>query len=245
MQNCGTFLWTLIFKTWKIRLKKVFGESVTFRLRDLRHAQLIFRTVIKKLWAFFRPWGRDRSQSLQCWKTLIFSGESNTAIHGLREDVMARWIQDVRRPLFWHDCVSIIRAAVSHQYYTALYYIVLIDPCRSRVTGVRSGYSVHQQIPSRENSLSCTRQVIHVIVGCGKTKGAMHDFVSPSLSNAQCSEQLPAGYMRYTRVHSFIHSWQSSCINLRCRILVQVTINRRLQIDRDGHLDQSEAYDIS
>ena len=31
----------------------------------------------------------------------------------------------------------------------------------------------------------------------------------------------------------------------RARILVQVTIYRRLLIGRDGHLDQSEAYDIS
>ena len=31
----------------------------------------------------------------------------------------------------------------------------------------------------------------------------------------------------------------------RARILVQVTINRRLLIGRDGHLDQSEAYDLS
>ena len=31
----------------------------------------------------------------------------------------------------------------------------------------------------------------------------------------------------------------------RCRILVKVTINRRLRIGRDGHLDQSEAYDLS
>ena len=29
------------------------------------------------------------------------------------------------------------------------------------------------------------------------------------------------------------------------RILVQVTIYRRLLIGRDGHLDQSEAYDMS
>ena len=29
------------------------------------------------------------------------------------------------------------------------------------------------------------------------------------------------------------------------RILVQVTINRRPLIGRDGHLDQSEAYDIN
>ena len=28
------------------------------------------------------------------------------------------------------------------------------------------------------------------------------------------------------------------------RILVQVTINRRLLIGRDGHLDQSEDYDL-
>ena len=31
----------------------------------------------------------------------------------------------------------------------------------------------------------------------------------------------------------------------RARILVQVTIYRRLRIGRDGHLDQSEAYDTS
>ena len=34
-------------------------------------------------------------------------------------------------------------------------------------------------------------------------------------------------------------------IELGGRILVQVTIYRRLLIGRDGHLDQSEAYDIS
>ena len=33
------------------------------------------------------------------------------------------------------------------------------------------------------------------------------------------------------------HAWS--------RIFVQVTIYRRLLIGRDGHLDQSEAYDIS
>ena len=32
---------------------------------------------------------------------------------------------------------------------------------------------------------------------------------------------------------------------IRAGILVQVTINRRLLIGRDGHLDQSEAYDLS
>ena len=34
-------------------------------------------------------------------------------------------------------------------------------------------------------------------------------------------------------------------VNGRFRIIVQVTIYRRPRIGRDGHLDQSEAYDIS
>ena len=34
-------------------------------------------------------------------------------------------------------------------------------------------------------------------------------------------------------------------MGIRTRILVQVTIYRRLLIGQDGHLDQSEAYDIS
>ena len=40
--------------------------------------------------------------------------------------------------------------------------------------------------------------------------------------------------------------WFTSNVSVsRSRILVQVTIYRRLLIGRDGHLDQSEAYDIS
>ena len=42
---------------------------------------------------------------------------------------------------------------------------------------------------------------------------------------------------RSFRILSGIGSW--------ARILVQVTIYRRLLIGQDGHLDQSEAYDIS
>ena len=34
-------------------------------------------------------------------------------------------------------------------------------------------------------------------------------------------------------------------VNARGRILVQVTIYRRIPIGREDHLDQSEAYDIS
>ena len=41
------------------------------------------------------------------------------------------------------------------------------------------------------------------------------------------------------------HLIHSSLPRTRVRILVQVTIYRRLLIGRDGNLDQSEAYDIS
>ena len=44
-----------------------------------------------------------------------------------------------------------------------------------------------------------------------------------------------------------LQGWWSEVKNviiIRVRILAQVTIYRRLQIGRDGHLDQSEAYDI-
>ena len=42
----------------------------------------------------------------------------------------------------------------------------------------------------------------------------------------------------------FVHQKLTST-DVRAGILVQVTINRRLLIGRDGHLDQSEAYDLS
>ena len=37
----------------------------------------------------------------------------------------------------------------------------------------------------------------------------------------------------------------STVLLCRSRILVQATVYRRLLIGRDGHLDQSSAYDIS
>ena len=41
------------------------------------------------------------------------------------------------------------------------------------------------------------------------------------------------------------HKMPGQGLNYWVRILVQVTIYRSLLIGRDGHLDQSEAYDIS
>ena len=64
MQNRGTFLWTVISKTWAriIRSKIVF--FIISNISATRsHAQFIFRTVVQQLWTFFRPWGRDLSQS--------------------------------------------------------------------------------------------------------------------------------------------------------------------------------------
>ena len=52
-------------------------------------------------------------------------------------------------------------------------------------------------------------------------------------------------YILMARVQ-LIYSYGRTLVILhRARILVQVTIYRRLLIGRDGHLDQSEAYDIS
>ena len=45
-------------------------ENIYFRISNILvpclHAQLRDRTVIKKLWTFLGPWGRDRSQSPSC-----------------------------------------------------------------------------------------------------------------------------------------------------------------------------------
>ena len=62
-------------------------ENTFFRISSILvpcpHAQLRGLTVIKNVWTFFRPWGRDCSQSPLCW---FFSGMANTSIHGLGED---------------------------------------------------------------------------------------------------------------------------------------------------------------
>ena len=44
---------------------------------------------------------------------------------------------------------------------------------------------------------------------------------------------------------NFEHSFSFIVLKYWPRILVQVTIYRRLLIGRDGRLDQSEAYDVS
>ena len=47
----------------------IFEENTFFWISNIlakmSHAQLISHTVIKKLWTFFRPWGRDRSRVKQ------------------------------------------------------------------------------------------------------------------------------------------------------------------------------------
>ena len=45
-------------------------KNIFFRISNISvpcpHAQLTARTLIEKLWTFFRPWDRDRSQSPPC-----------------------------------------------------------------------------------------------------------------------------------------------------------------------------------
>ena len=67
VQNRGTF--------FGLSYQKISGHNQVknsfFRISNISvpcsHAQLKCRTVIKKLWAFFGPWDRDRSQSPPCW----------------------------------------------------------------------------------------------------------------------------------------------------------------------------------
>ena len=65
----------------------------------------------------------------------------------------------------------------------------------------------------------------------------------PSLALADSFEYLCYGSTTVRNI--FILTVRGSTVDVRGRILVQVTIYRRLLIGRDGHLDQSEAYDIS
>ena len=52
-------------------------KNIFFRISNIfvpcPHAQFRGRTVIKKLWTFFEPWGRDRSQSPPCWIFRLFT----------------------------------------------------------------------------------------------------------------------------------------------------------------------------
>ena len=54
-----------------------------------------------------------------------------------------------------------------------------------------------------------------------------------------CGPDIPMAFARASPTHIIVN------LTTRGGILVQVTINRRLLIGRDGHLDQSEAYDLS
>ena len=58
-------------------------RNIFFRISNISapcpHAQLRGRTVIKKLWQFFGPWGRDLSQSLPCWIFQVKQTHQSTA----------------------------------------------------------------------------------------------------------------------------------------------------------------------
>ena len=46
-------------------------------------------------------------------------------------------------------------------------------------------------------------------------------------------------------LHQYMPEMEEKHLNTDTRIRYEVTIYRGLRIGRDGHLDQSEAYDIS
>ena len=79
VQNRGTFL--------GLSYRKISGsnqvKNVFIRISNISvpcpHAQLRGRTVMKKLWTYFGPWGRDRCQSPPCWIFLVKQIHPSTA----------------------------------------------------------------------------------------------------------------------------------------------------------------------
>ena len=67
VQNRGTFLDCHIGKYRGVIRSKIFFFRISNISVPCPHDQLRGRTVIKKLWTFFGPWGRDCSQSPPCW----------------------------------------------------------------------------------------------------------------------------------------------------------------------------------
>ena len=76
IQNRGTFLWTVISKTWPwiIRSKIVIFRISRISATRPHAAELIFRTVIKKSWAFFRAWGSRSLAVIAMLKNVNFFG---------------------------------------------------------------------------------------------------------------------------------------------------------------------------
>ena len=64
--------------SWSNQVKNSF-----FRISNISvtcpHAQLRGRTINKKLWTFFGPWGRDHSQSSPCWIFRVKQIHTSTA----------------------------------------------------------------------------------------------------------------------------------------------------------------------
>ena len=68
VQNRRILLWTVISEyNWEWSGRKSFFFWISNISVPCPHAQLRGRTVIKKLWTFLGPWGRDRSQSPPYW----------------------------------------------------------------------------------------------------------------------------------------------------------------------------------
>ena len=71
-------------------------------------------------------------------------------------------------------------------------------------------------------------------------------FLEGSILMNRPNARLPLKSRSYITSPIAVGEQNTHCvIQIRARILVKVTIHRRLLIGRDGRLDQSEAYDVS
>ena len=93
--------------------------------------------------------------------------------------------------------------------------------------------------PDYDPDRAANKNVLIVRTG---DKPASSDYTGGSLHRALCSLFQPVGSVEAALTTT---QWSPPSQTERAPTLVQVTIYRRLLIGRDGHLDQSEAYDIS
>ena len=111
-------------KSWDISLdchigkyrRVIRSKIVFFRISSISvpcpHSQLGGRTVNKKLWTFFGPWGRDHSQSPPCW------------IFRLRQIHPSTASERTTR-----QCCHVVHLCLEVHLFTP------VDPDRSRVPG--------------------------------------------------------------------------------------------------------------
>ena len=123
-QNRGTF--------FGLSYRKISGSNLIkisfFRISNISvpclHAQLRGRTVITKLWTFFGPWGRDRSQSPPCWIFRVKQIHPSTASERTTRQVIL-WLP-LPEKVYNYICPDIIWKLKGFQRSSKIYFLCVM-----------------------------------------------------------------------------------------------------------------------